>query len=68
MPAMKPDNIQHLLAQFGVTTDDLVRLLGHAVKKADAWHDYGYGGPIEDDILIEEARRVLSLVAQWKAT
>lgn len=40
----------------------LLELLEHAVKVADEWYDDGYGGRIEGDALIDEAR---ALVSSW---
>lgn len=41
------------------TIESLYRLLAHAVKEADGWHDESRGGPIEDDSLMDEARALL---------
>jgi serine phosphatase RsbU (regulator of sigma subunit) len=36
------------------------RLLAHAVKEADAWHDECHGEPITDDPMMEAARQMVA--------
>jgi chromosome segregation ATPase len=40
-----------------VELEEARKLLAHAVKEADGWHDECRGGPIQDDPLIEAARQ-----------
>jgi len=58
-----PDNVYFILvSRLNAANIEIARLrflLAHAVAEADGWHDENNGGPIEGDVLMDEARALV---------
>lgn len=50
--------LRRLIEALHIELEEARKLLAHAVKEADGWHDECRGGPIEGDALIDAARQL----------